>query len=140
EATLSGGPIAPDVLATPDPVDFGPAEMSEIARPVSIENRGDANLHISNILIDIDGNNDFTIRSFVIPEKLAPGEEIEITVDYLRTNRGTPGRLLIRSDDPDSPETAVRLLPDPFRACEDGEDNDDDNLVDFPDDPGCTSA
>ena len=31
------------------------------------------------------------------------------------------------------------ISPKPVYACEDGIDNDSDGLVDFPDDPGCTS-
>lgn len=141
EITVLGGPIAPMVAATPDPLDFGPAgDARDVARPISVHNRGQANLHLSEILIDPAANTDFTLRSIIIPEKLSPDGEIELVIDYRRTERGTPGRLLIRSDDPAAPELAVRLIPDPLRACEDTIDNDGDGLRDFPDDPGCTSA
>jgi hypothetical protein len=140
EIEIAGGPIAPSILASPDPLDFGPAgELLEIARPISVQNRGDASLAIAEILIDPEANTDFVLRSVVIPEKLSPDGELELVIDYRRSERGTPGRLLIRSDDPQTPELAVRLIPDPLRACEDSIDNDGDELVDFPDDPGCTS-
>ncbi len=139
QVTLHGGPIDPAIVVSPDPIDFGPATTATVTRTFEISNEGTAILTVDGLRIDEDGNTDFVLRAWELPVAIAPGERVPGAIDYVRSGRATAGRLLVESDDPDAAMLEVRLLPDPYRACEDGEDNDDDGLVDFPDDPGCAS-
>jgi hypothetical protein len=139
EVSIHGGPIDPKIAVSPDPIDFGPASAPTVVRPVEVRNEGTAILAIIEIVIDPGSNTDFTLRTFDPIDRLGVGERVELAIDYVRSHRATAGQLIVRSDDPATPEKVVRLLPDPLPACSDQFDNDDDNLVDFPDDPGCTS-
>src|SRR5688572_10435373 len=37
EVRLSGGPIAPELRISPDPVDFAPADTNTVARPIALQ-------------------------------------------------------------------------------------------------------
>jgi hypothetical protein len=136
---LSGGPIAPCVRVEPDPLDFGPAATATVVRTFELINDCQANLTVDSVTLAEDGNPDFTVRRWETPAVIRPGARRAGAIDYRRSARATAGRLQVRADDPEAPMVEVRLLPDPLRACQDGEDNDADGLLDFPDDPGCAS-
>ena len=137
QVLLLGGPIAAELDVDPDPVDFAPAMSALESRTLTLRNRGQANLQIDALGIDMGGNQSFSTAPFAVPMTLAPDDRVEAIVRYARSAVRTEGKLVIRSNDGEEPERTVRLLPDPLNACEDGEDNDGDGLIDFPDDPGC---
>lgn len=137
---LHGGPIEP-TLSAPELVDFAPADASIVSRLVVLQNDGLATLHLDSIAVDVGANPQFqTDAPFDVD--VLPAGQLQFQVTHARALRTDEGRLLIRSSDPaDAPQggvRAVRLLPDPLGPCEDGLDNDGDDLSDFPDDPGCS--
>lgn len=132
---VHGGPIAPRLRLDPEPVDFAPF-ADGAARTVALLNDGLARLTVTDLAVDPAANPAFSLGPTALPQTIAPGEAVEVTVTYARSLDADEGRLVVHSDDPDAP-TVGALLPDPFHACGNGLDDDGDGLTDYPDDPGC---
>ncbi|MFT3713656.1 MAG: MopE-related protein [Archangium sp.] len=139
-ATLKGGPIFPTLSFVPDPLDFRPASMPLVTKSAVIKNVGLATLHVNAVGVDVNGNPDFSVTAPSLPLVLRPGAMSSVDVAYARSPRAEEGRMQADSDDPDAGSALLRLIPDPPAACADGLDNDNDGLIDFPDDIGCIDA
>ena len=137
---LQAGPIDPRLRVEPDPVDFAPTMSALEMRNVKLLNIGQADLTIETIGTDRESNPDFSLNPVSTPLSISPESSTQITVSYAQTASAGEGRLVIKSNAPTQPEYVLRLLPDPSHDCSDGEDNDGDGLIDFPDDPGCDDA
>jgi hypothetical protein len=111
EIALNGGPIAPALSASPDPVDFKTGHLTSAA--VTLKNEGLASLKIQTLAVG--GNSDFSVEPPALPRTLKPGEQVEVTVAYAKSAKTADGTLTIGSDDPASPRS-VRLIPDPGAA------------------------
>lgn len=139
---VHGGPIEPQLTA-PVSVDFSPADASIVQRTVVLTNSGLAVLELESIAVDVAANPQFVIASGGDPDQaLLPQGSIVVTMNHPRSTRTDNGRLLVRSNDPTDAAgggvRAIELVPDPLGPCEDTVDNDGDDLVDYPDDPGCS--
>jgi hypothetical protein len=139
--TLKGGPIAPAISFSPDPLGFSPA-MSAIERKVvQVKSAGTSALTVSQVGVSPSGNPDFSVvQPPQLPARLLPGEGLSVTVEYTRSARTTEGALEVLSDAADAGLARLRLLPDGLPACSNGVDDDGDQAVDFPADPGCENA
>ncbi len=135
--TLHGGPIAPALTFSPDPLDFHPTLASPTMSMVQVQSTGLAALTVSQVQVS-SSNPDFSVTPLASPARLRPGQSLGVAVGYTRTGLSAEGQLLVTSDDADSGVRTLRLLPDPPAACSNGLDDDGDGLIDFPDDPGCT--
>lgn len=142
--TLLGGPIQPELKFEPDPVTFNGAVvgMNNI-RNVTIHSVGQANLHVMALGVAQNGNPDFSFdpSSISLPVTLPPDASVDLMVVYapFQLADAGPGWLQADSDDPMHLKQ-VELIPSQFAECADGIDNDNDGLIDYPDDPGCADS
>ncbi len=111
EVALLGGPIAPKLAASPDPVDFKTGGLSTAA--VTLSNDGLASLQLTSLAIS--GNGDFTVETPALPLQLKPHQQLPVTINYVKSPRTAEGVLEIGSDDPTGPRS-VRLIPNPGSA------------------------
>jgi len=137
EITLEGGPITGRLDATPHPLELAPTSAATSTKTLQLSNGGNANLTITAVGIGTDANPDFDFVQPSLPLTLAPGGGARIAMRYFRSSRTDAGILVVRSD---AGDVEVRLVPDALAACEDGDDNDGDGLIDFPQDPGCDQS
>ena len=138
---LHGGAIWPVLRFDPDPLAFAPVTSPLVTKLAVLRNVGGATLHVSAIGVNPGGNPDFSLMPPLLPLSLAPDASVPVAVVYARSLNSAEGLLQVVSDEPiDGGVRGLRLLPDPAKVCGDGLDNDNDGLIDFPDDPGCTSA
>ncbi len=137
--TLNGGPIAPALDVSPDPVTFNGAVANMVnPKMVSLKSAGLSNLHVMSVGVDVNGNPDFAVVPPAnTPITLPPDASVDVEVDYVPSMNLDAGYMLVLSDDPAGTKT-VPLFPEALAACQDGLDNDGDGLIDFPDDPGCS--
>ncbi|MBL8913231.1 MAG: choice-of-anchor D domain-containing protein [Archangium sp.] len=140
--TLHGGAIWPQLQFEPDPLPFAPAASALVTKQAVLRNVGGATLHINGIGVNPSGSPDFSVTPPPLPLYLVPDASVSVSVAYARSLNTAEGILQVVSDEPTDGglDRQLRLLPDPARVCGDGLDNDNDGLIDFPDDIGCTST
>jgi hypothetical protein len=100
----------PDIEVSPGVIDFGflPKDCPTDLVTVDISNVGEADLEISDILLDGDVNFRIHDEEIVV---LAPGENTWFQLDFMATsNSAYSGSVTIASNDPDEAEVTVELV------------------------------
>lgn len=134
---LKGGPIAPRLAFMPNPLAFGPGNLPLERKTATLRSVGTSALTIRSVGVVSSGNPNFSIVPPPLPARLLPGEVLAVVVEYARTARTDTGFIEVLSDGADAGRSLLELFPDPPTICTDRVDNDNDGLVDFPEDPGC---
>jgi hypothetical protein len=137
---VKGGPIFPALTFDPDPLSFAPATMSLERKTALLKSTGTAGLTVRSVGVAANGNPDFSVVPPALPVRLLPGESVGVRVEYARSARRTEGLMEVLSDDADAGLKRLRLLPDPPSVCSNLVDDDNDGLIDYPNDPGCQDA
>lgn len=137
---VKGGPIFPALSFDPDPLSFVPATMSLERKTALLKSTGTAGLTLRSVGVAANGNPDFSVVLPALPVRLLPGESVGVRVEYARSARRTEGLMEVLSDDADAGLKRLRLLPDPPSVCSNLVDDDNDGLIDYPNDPGCQDA
>jgi hypothetical protein len=135
--SLRGGPIYPALTFDPDPLSFVGATRTFEQKAAQLKSTGNAALTVRSIGVAANGNPDFAVSPPMTPMKLMPGDSTMVTVEYSRSIRVTEGTMEVLSDDPDAGLKRLRLIPHTPTACSNLIDDDNDGMIDFPDDPGC---
>ncbi len=100
----------PDIAALPAAVNFGTlAIMTGMAtRNVIIENQGNAPLTLTNI--SLNGPSSEITMNPVAPRPLAPGDTLQITLNYAPQNAGLDeAQLVVESDDRDENPLVIQV-------------------------------
>ncbi|MBW2715700.1 MAG: choice-of-anchor D domain-containing protein, partial [Deltaproteobacteria bacterium] len=102
---------APDIDVVPLALEFGQVTVAVLATlTFEISNVGTADLNVSDITMGGSLDFDFGSGAPTTPLTLAPGEFVEVPVDYLPSNEGDDaGMVTVHSSDPDEPEVVVSL-------------------------------
>lgn len=104
---------APDILVTPDLIDFGlvDATTGEIrSSTVTIQNVGDGPLEIHNIEFENEEDENSFSYSTIGSVLIAPGSSTSFIASYeALTAEERAARILIDSNDPDEPQSPVLL-------------------------------
>lgn len=105
---------APDILVTPDLIDFGvvDATTGEVrSSTVTVQNIGDGPLEIHNLELENEEDEDSFSYSTIGSVLISPGSSTSFVASYeALTAEEREARILIDSNDPDEPQTRVRLL------------------------------
>lgn len=105
------GATGPVIAVTPLALDFGSVEVgSNMALTTRISNAGNGDLTVSNL--SISGSGDFSLNASLSTtlSTLAPGESMDVQVNYTPGESGDDaGTLEILSDDPDTSLLSVNL-------------------------------
>ncbi len=100
--------IEPDIQVEPDDLEFPMADEGSLATlEITIENRGDDDLNITNLVLS--GTTAFTLGTTETSASIAPGSSIVVPVSFTPVNPEDFAALVITSDDPDQPEVQVPL-------------------------------
>jgi hypothetical protein len=101
---------APDLTLSPSSIDFGQVAVGEVAmEPVTIENSGAGSLHIFGLELE-GGGWPFSV-STLETVVLEPGDATYVVVSFEPEDAmEQAGRLVLTSDDPDTPQAGVELL------------------------------
>lgn len=100
--------LAPDIQIEPDALTFDMADPGSVtAKEITIENRGDADLKITNLVLS--GTTAFTIGTTETAATLAPGASIVVPISFTPANPEDFAGLIVTSNDPDEPEAEVPL-------------------------------
>ncbi|MBM4365656.1 MAG: choice-of-anchor D domain-containing protein [Deltaproteobacteria bacterium] len=108
--TKDSGDVAyePDIEIEPDALSFADLMPGqEEIQSFTIENRGNVDLHLSNIVLT--GTTAFTVGTDQATATIAPGSKITVPVTFTPVNPEDFGTISVFSDDPDSPELPVSL-------------------------------
>jgi hypothetical protein len=101
---------APQIVVDPPSLDFGVLPLgSTLPRTFRIENRGDADLLVDNV--EIRGNDAFTLLSSAAGT-IAPGEGIDVVVQFEADDLGSEAQAIVTSDDALQPSVPVDLRGD----------------------------
>jgi len=105
---LDGRP-QPDIQVTPRLLQYGRlSSRSAEAQSFVIENLGHAPLEVSDVAVELGFA--FTVVDFEGPVTVEPGAELPVEVSFTPTGADENlGRILVISDDRDTPEVAVDL-------------------------------
>lgn len=114
---LHGGPIAPALAFSPDPLDFKPMTLASETRTVKLRSVGTASMAVSGVALAAGGNPDFALVPVATPLAVLPGQDLSITVEYARSGATAEGTLEVTTDAVDGGVARLRLLPDPLPAC-----------------------
>ena len=107
--TIKDG-LEPDILVTPISVNFGRIDAeNSVTEVISVQNVGEGDLHILDVQLDSPSNvyDIGAIGSILVPPDGTTS--FTITFDPV-TAQQESSNILIDSDDPDEPTTAVQLL------------------------------
>lgn len=100
--------VAPDIQIEPDSLTFEMADPGSVtSQEIKIENRGDADLTITNLVLS--GTTAFTLGTSETAATLAPGASIVVPVHFTPANPEDFAGLVVTSNDPDEPEAEVPL-------------------------------
>ncbi|MDZ4121269.1 MAG: choice-of-anchor J domain-containing protein, partial [Candidatus Cloacimonadaceae bacterium] len=79
-------PLAPVLMANPETLDFGPVAINtSLSKVISLSNIGPGVLHITDIQLAANPDNDFSILSSFVPVQLSYGQSISLTLQYAPT-------------------------------------------------------
>ena len=108
EVQLYGHALSPLLAITPDPVEFGSRTVGCVwERTATLHNDGDSDLTIDAVLAS---GMDFTLIPPSLPQVLAPGDALPVSIRFAPTAVQTRlGSLLVGSDDPGG-DRAVSLI------------------------------
>lgn len=100
EVGLAGNALTPLLGVAPEPVSFGSRTIEcDWDEPVTLFNDGDADLQVDTVLVT--GEHFSLVDDTAVPQTLAPGEELEVTVRFSPTDvLASWGNLLVASSDP----------------------------------------
>jgi len=103
------GESSPQILVTPNPVDFGIVPAGEQASEIiTLSSVGDSTLNVTAMQIGL-GRETFALLA-PLPGAYEPDTFAELTITYTSDGSATTGDLQILSNDPVSPNTTVLLL------------------------------
>jgi len=98
----------PDIEIEPDSLVFDMADPgSETTQNITIENRGELDLHVTNLVLS--GTTAFTVGTAETAATIAPGAKITVPITFTPVNPEDFASLVVTSDDPDSSQLAVPL-------------------------------
>jgi hypothetical protein len=104
--------LEPDIVVDPGLLDFGVLDAAageQLTQVVTVRNKGDADLALQGLFLE-DPAGPFAFSVFG-SKLLRPGQETTFTVTYMPTaSAQDSGRVLVESNDPDTPTLAVELL------------------------------
>lgn len=107
------GAAAPEITVAPLSIDFGINLVSNAAgaNTVTISNDGVADLTVSSINLNNNGDNEFSLSNLpTLPAMVSAGNSISFDVDFTPTNTGIEAASIdILSDDADEGTTTVNL-------------------------------
>lgn len=105
---------APDILVTPDLIDFGrvDATIGEVGiETVTVSNEGEGSLQIHNVSLENPEDADAFSYSAIGSVLLPPGSSTSFSVSYeAYTAEERNARIIIDSNDPDEPVSPVKLV------------------------------
>lgn len=100
--------LFPDIEVEPDALVFEMADPgSETEQVITIENRGELDLHITNLVLS--GTTAFGVGTEETSATLAPGSKLSLPIRFTPVNPEDFASLVITSDDPDSGVLTVPL-------------------------------
>ncbi len=100
--------LLPDIEVEPDALVFEMADPgSESSQTITIENRGELDLHITNLVLS--GTTAFGVGTEETSATLAPGAKLSLPVTFTPVNPEDFASLVVTSDDPDSGVLTVPL-------------------------------
>ncbi len=98
----------PDIEIEPDALVFEMADPgSETEQTITIENRGDLDLHVTNLVLS--GTTAFSVGTEVTTATISPGSKITVPIRFTPVNPEDFASLVVTSDDPDSGSLTVPL-------------------------------
>ncbi len=101
--------LEPDIELEPDSLTFDMADPGSVGtKNIVIENRGDADLHITNLVLQ--GTTAFTVGTEETAATIAPGSSISVPINFTPVNPEDFASLVVTSDDPDSALLEVPLM------------------------------
>jgi hypothetical protein len=99
--------LPPDILVSPLILDFGPVEGGATAEGMfTISNVGEGPLWLGEPTVETTGEFDLDAPSLI---EIGPGESVDTFVEFTPSFGLSEGRVLIPSDDPDTPIAEVEL-------------------------------
>jgi len=111
--------VGPGIDWTPASLTWGELPMDEAeVKTVTVSSVGTGELTVDSVELDGNSSADFTQLTTDIPTTVAPGDSFTVEIEYAPSDAGDDtGSLLLRSDDPDTPEVIIPLsgglLPQP---------------------------
>jgi hypothetical protein len=100
--------LFPDIEIEPDALVFEMADPgSETEQIITIENRGDLDLHVTNLVLS--GTTAFSVGTEETAATIAPGARISVPIHFTPVNPEDFASLVVTSDDPDSGQLTVPL-------------------------------
>jgi hypothetical protein len=98
----------PDIEIEPDALVFEMADPgSETSQVITIENRGELALHVTNLVLS--GTTAFAVGTEETSATIAPGSKISVPIIFSPVNPEDFASLVVTSDDPDSGSLTVPL-------------------------------
>nr|HQU73099.1 choice-of-anchor D domain-containing protein [Calditrichia bacterium] len=109
---LTGQGVVPDIVATPNPLDFGAVlKDSSTTETLTVGNQGTSLLTITHLAIQGDSTGSYSVLAVpLLPLSLNPGETLPLELGFTAPDTGSfPAQLIFVSDDPDQDTLTVQL-------------------------------